>query len=204
MTDAVEILLIPKVSAMVREQAPGVRLRLFPIERMDVANELDAGTLDLAIGVFSGGKGHHKRRVIHSEGFRMIFNADLVDVPEQPTLEDIRRWPLLLVEGGASDPVRAALERLKPPPQIAVQTPHLLAAPLIVARSPLVALVHTRLALLFCDVYRLSARPAPAELGLPKGELLLMWHPSSEAAPAHGWLRNLVVYALARLKSERD
>ena len=49
--DSVEVLIGPALLAHLCEQAPGIRLRLYSTDRLQIFDELDADHLDLAVGV---------------------------------------------------------------------------------------------------------------------------------------------------------
>ncbi|HBF31631.1 LysR family transcriptional regulator, partial [Rhizobium sp.] len=199
-TDSAEALLIPTVMALLLKKAPGVSLKLIPIDGVDVADGLEMGVLDLAIGTFAGGRSYHKQRVIYSEGYHTVFNAALVAIGDAMTLDDYRRYSMLAVEGADGDAVLSALGRAGVWPHIALRTPHLLAIPTIVSQAPMIATVHTQVAERFAAYFNLSVRPFPKEIGLAPAKLTLVWHTASDKAPAHRFMRDLVAEALRCLR----
>ncbi len=60
LADSIEVALVPALIERLREEAPGVRLRLRSTNHISVLEELDSGNLDLGIGVFDQGQTHHK------------------------------------------------------------------------------------------------------------------------------------------------
>lgn len=202
-TDSAEAILIPAVSALLLARAPGITLKLFPIDGIDVANSLEMGVFDLAIGTFTGGRSYHRQRVIYSEGYQTVFNPALIEIGDFITLEDYRRYPMLVVEGAEGEAVLGALGRLDIWPHIALRTPHLLTVPSIVSRAPLIANIHTQVAERFAEHFDLSIRPLPGELCLAPAKLMLMWHAASDKAPAHRFMRDLIVEGLRYLRESR-
>lgn len=202
-TDSAEAILIPAVSALLLEKAPGVTLKLIPIDGVDVADGLEMGVFDLAIGTFAGGRSYHKQRVIYHEGYHTVFNASLVAIGEAMTLDDYRRYPMVVVEGADGDAILDALGRLDVWPHIALRTPHLLTVPSIVSQAPMIAAVHTQVAERFAEHFGLSVRPLPEEIRLAPAKLMLMWHAASDKAPAHRFLRDLVVEGLRCLRGRK-
>ncbi|EHH03578.1 LysR family transcriptional regulator [Agrobacterium tumefaciens CCNWGS0286] len=203
-TDSVEAILVPVMLAMLREQAPGISLKLFPIGRLDVSASLDAATFDLAVGVFADGRNYHKRRVIYDEGFHTIYNPGLVDMQGPVTVANYARWPMLAVEGSGADPVQIELERLGIAPCIAIRTPHLLTVPFILSRVPLIATVHTQVAALFVTSFGLAMRPVPQEFSLASAKLMMMWHSASDNVPVNRWMRSLIATALANTRAKKQ
>ncbi len=84
---------MPTLLARLRATAPGVSLRLRPINRISVLDELDAGSLDLGIGVFTQGQNHHKRRSLYAENFLCLFSPDQLKLSPPISLEDYLRVP---------------------------------------------------------------------------------------------------------------
>ena len=202
-TDSAEAILVPAVSALLLEKAPGVTLKLIAIDGVDVADGLETGAFDLAIGTFAGGRSYHKQRVIYHEGYHTVFNADLVAIGEAMTLDDYRRYPMVVVDGPDGDAILDALGRLDVWPHIALRTPHLLTVPSIVSQAPMIAAVHTQVAERFAEHFNLSVRPLPEEIGLAPAKLMLMWHAASDQAPAHRFLRDIVVEGLRCLRGRK-
>ncbi len=195
-TDSAEAILVPTVSALLLKKAPGLSLKLVPIDGVDVADGLEMGLIDLAIGTFAGGRSYHKQRVIYSEGYHTVFNPALVAIGDVITLDDYRRYPMLAVEGADGESVLNALGRMDVWPQIALRTPHLLTIPSIISQAPMIATIHTQVAERFAKHFHLSVRPFPKEIGLAPAKLALVWHAASDKAPAHRFMRDLVAEAL--------
>jgi LysR family transcriptional activator of mexEF-oprN operon len=80
LTDSAEVLIGPALLAHLCEAAPGIRLRLSSTERL--FDELDADQLDLGVGYgpLPEGQAHHKRRVLSTDSFLCMFNAERVGV----------------------------------------------------------------------------------------------------------------------------
>ncbi|HAN62843.1 MAG TPA: LysR family transcriptional regulator, partial [Rhizobiales bacterium] len=96
LADSIEVAVIPGLVARLRQVAPGVGLRLRSINRISILEELDAGTLDLGIGVFNQGQIHHKRRPLYTDSFICLFNPTQLNVSPPISLEDYLRVPHVL------------------------------------------------------------------------------------------------------------
>jgi DNA-binding transcriptional LysR family regulator len=64
----------------------------------------------------------------------------------------------------------------------------------------MIATVHTQVAERFAEHFNLSVRPLPEEVALAPAQLTLMWHAASDKAPAHRFMRDLVVEGLRCLR----
>ena len=201
--DSMEILLIPTLLARLREVAPGIHLRLYNIDSSRLLDDLDADELDLAIGydVFPQGQIHHKRRLLFTEGFLCMFDAERTGAVSPISLEDYVRLPHVLTSlrpgRSARGIVDEALEKIGLRRDVVLTTPRFLAVPALVARAPVVVTMQARLARLFATELGLILSPPPVELR--EVAVSLLWHASYDHDPAHIWLRQVVVELVAEL-----
>jgi DNA-binding transcriptional LysR family regulator len=195
MPDGVEVLLMPRILAYLRAEAPGVSLLLQPFDRLHIANDLDADRLDLGIGFRFTGQVHHKQKLLYRDHFLCLFNADLLGIKAPIALEDYLRLPHVLTS--LSGPVRGvvdyALEKQGLARRVIVWTPRFLAVPFLVQRAPVLTTMSARLAGLFVDSLGLTASPPPIEL--EDEPISMIWHASYDEEPAHRWLRGLILRA---------
>lgn len=193
--DSTEVLLISSLLARLCETAPGIHLRLHNIDPSRLLDDLDADRLDLAIGMgaFAQGQAHHKRRLLLTETYLCMFNAERAGVSAPISLEDYVRLPHVLtsLRPGERGVVDDALAKLGLTRTVVLTTPRFLAVPFLVARSPVVVTMHARLARFFAAELGLSLSPPPVEL--QEIDVSLLWHASYDHDPAHAWLRQQVV-----------
>jgi LysR family transcriptional activator of mexEF-oprN operon len=192
LADSIEVAVIPGLVARLRQVAPGVGLRLRSINRISILEELDAGTLDLGIGVFDQGQIHHKRRPLYTDSFICLFNPAQLNLSPPISLEDYLRVPHVLTSltedtHGAVD---EALAKRKLKRVMALTTPGFLAVPFVVRRAPVITTMPSKLARYFAEAFGLATSPAPIEL--PTFTISLLWHASFDQDPGHLWLRQTV------------
>jgi DNA-binding transcriptional LysR family regulator len=190
-SDYLQRVLLPELVARLREEAPGVDLRLLPVVP-DVAAALADDSADLALGVSFSAPERLKMRALCSDRFVCVSR------PESWRCgDDVAAWAALphalvapgLAVGSAVD--RALAERgLRR--RIVITMPHFLAALAVVAASDLVVTLPERLARALAPP-GLLIRPPPVPLA--PLELVSLWHPRVHADPTHRWLRELVVRA---------
>ncbi len=197
--DSVEVLVGPALLADVCQHAPGIRFRFYAAEGQGLLDDLDADRLDLGIGVgaFAGGQVHHKRRVLATDTYLVMFNAKKVPIKPPISLEDYVRLPHVLtsLRRGERGVVDEALEKLGLSRKIALVTPRFVAVPFLVAGAAVITTMHARLARYFADELGLSLSPPPVEL--PQLTTSLLWHASYDKDPAHIWLRETIVRVAA-------
>lgn len=199
MPDSTEVLLMPKLIALLRKEAPGVRVLLRTIDRIRILQDLDQDRVDLGIGLFEDGELHHKRRLLQRESYLCIFNPELIGVSPPISLEDYVRLPHVLTSlvetpHGVVDDALAKIGRSR---EIVLTSPRFTAAPFVVKQAPVIATMHARVALYFAKVLDLAVSPAP--ILLPDVAISMLWHASYDADPGHRWLRETIL----KLSDER-
>ena len=199
--DSMEILIVPSLLAYLREVAPGIHLRLHNIDSSKLLDDLDADRVDLAVGygVFAQGQAHHKRRLLFTETYLCMFNAERTGITASISLHDYLRLPHVLtsLRPGERGVVDDALEKLGLRRTVVLTTPRFLAVPSLVARAPVVVTMHARLARFFAAELGLSLSLPPVEL--QDMAVSLLWHASYDHDPAHAWLRQMIVRLVAEL-----
>jgi DNA-binding transcriptional LysR family regulator len=199
--DSMEILIIPSLLAYLCEVAPGIHLRLHNIDSSKLLDDLDADSLELAVGygVFAQGQTHHKQRRLFTETYLCMFNAERTGITAPISLDDYLRLPHVLtsLRPGELGVVDDALEKLGLRRTVVLTTPRFLAVPSLVARAPVVVTMHARLARFFAAELGLSLSKPPVEL--QDVAVSLLWHASYDHDPAHAWLREIIVRLVAEL-----
>ena len=196
--DSTEVLLGPRLLAFLRAEAPGIRLLLRSVDRAHIVEELDAGRVDLAIGLLFEGQAHHKQRLLYRDSYVCLFDAEKLGLEPPISLEDYLRFPHVLtsLRETAHGIVDDALAKLGLKRTLAVTTPRFLAVPFLVRAAPVVTTMHARLAHYFAHALGLTVSPVP--IAVDDVAITMLWHASHDEDPAHRWLRQTLV----RLASE--
>jgi DNA-binding transcriptional LysR family regulator len=195
----------------IRNEAPGVELHIRSPDA-GMAEDLETGRLDLAVGVFGRTSETFAREPLFEERLVWAVRADHPAAAAGPlSLDSLRRLPLLLLSPTSSEraagerPGRGierlalwndlgsgrtplgpdALERIK----VVVDTAH--AALAIVGRSDLAALVPRRLAMTWSDMHGLKLTEISDEAG-PATPVEAVWRADQSSHPALSWLRGLL------------
>jgi DNA-binding transcriptional LysR family regulator len=197
MPDSVEITLLPRLMARLAAEAPKVRVLVRSTDRSDALEQLDRDRLHLAVGVFTEGAVHHKRRRLYRGDYLCLYDPARLPLAPPLTLEDYLAVPHVLgsPRGDARGVVDDALAPLGLRRTIAVTTPHFAAVPFILKGARLLSTVPRRPARLFAERFGLATSPVP--LVLPELEISMLWHASYDHDPAHRWLRGTVAPLLA-------
>ncbi|UGA44754.1 LysR family transcriptional regulator [Bradyrhizobium quebecense] len=203
LSDSMEILIVPRLLARMREIAPGIHLRLYNVDTSRLLDDLDADEVDLALsyGSIQQGQLHHKQRVLFTESFLCMFNAEKTGITPPISLEDYIRLPHVLTSLRPGRTVRGsvdeALEELGLQRSVALTTPRFLTVPYLVALAPVIVTMGARLARRFAADLGLSLSPPPVKV--KDVTVSLLWHGSYHHDPAHVWLRDQLVQLVAEL-----
>lgn len=198
-TDHVSTVLLPRVAAILREEAPGVDLHERPLAA-SVMEELRAGEVDVAIGIFPEATPEMRSRRLFRDGFVTVAR------PGHPRLGpgglDLDRF---LAEGhllvaprgtprGTVDELLAARGLSR---RVVRTVPHFLSALWQVGDGDLLLTVSRRLVVMAAPRVPLQSFPTP----LPVEDYVLsaLWHPRSDRSPADAWFRGVLSRAAAAL-----
>lgn len=194
-TDAMDMLLLPPLLALLQREAPGIDLEL-PAARADVDAALEEGRIDLALGRFRDAGIGLRRRRLYLEHLVCVVRADHPRVPDALDAELYAALDHALVSprGTREGVVDEALAARGLRRRVAVVLPSFIAAVAIVADSDLVLTVPSCIAHHLRP--RLQVRMLPLPLELPEYEVLQLWHERDHHDPGHRWLRGAVARAL--------
>ena len=214
------VLLAPLLRRLA-QVAPGVDLVVRPATRLDLAEQIDVGRIDLAVGVFA-----ELPQRVHSACLWRQQDV-LLMCPEHPllelpalTLEALADQPLITLSVGGQEEgavngyilergiarqsemfdrqrLEQALAAIGRRPQYKVTLPHALVLPQLLEQSRLVAIVPQPLARAFEQRFGLCRRALP--LAVEPSSLLAIWHGRNSADPAHLWLRQQLLEVAATL-----
>lgn len=211
--DHLTAVVVAPLSRALRKAAPGVDLVVRPSTRLDLAEQIDLGRIDLAIGIFSQVPPRLNARMLMSEEEAVLMRKGHPAARRKLTLEDIAKYPLLTVsvggqEEGAVDgfilerglarqsemfdrhALEDALAGIGQVPRLRVTVPHSLALPALLRGSDMVSIVPTSLARALATGGELVLRQPPYRTATATTRAV--WHRRNEHDAAHMWLREQV------------
>jgi DNA-binding transcriptional LysR family regulator len=218
-TEYAGAVIIPSLIARLRREAPHASLSILP-SNQGVAETLRCGRADLASGRFRRFPDWFERETLLQENRIWCLGADNPAATGELTLERLAQLPHLVIAATGEDEraiegyvVDHGLERLVTRNdagvlqgalaarglrrEIAVTTPHFLAALAAVSHSDIAALLPRRLANSFAGLYRLALFDPPYQS--PPFEVMSLWHRENGDQPAIAWLRQLLREVAAEL-----
>ena len=211
-TEYAGAVVIPSFIARLRERAPHASLSVLP-SNLGVAETLRSGRADLAIGSFRRFPEWFESEPLLRENRVWALSAQNPAAREELTLERLAELPHLVITATGEDEraiegyvVDQGVERLVTRSDagllqgalaarglrrnIAVTTPHFLAALAAVSQSDIAALLPRRLAAAFMGRYNLALFEPPHPS--PPFELMSLWHRQNGDQPAIAWVRKLL------------
>lgn len=192
LSDHPTFVLLPRLLDLLREQAPGITLRVRNFSDRDAATSmLDAGEVDLTIGVPPAPVGRILNCPLFEERFVCILRkghpaAERLDLDTFLSLSHV----LVSPENDRFGLVDAALAKMGLKRRLALTLPHMYAAPALVAASDMVATVMAGVVAASGQAGRLAVRPTPLDLG--SVAFSLSWHRRNDVHPAQYWLRDSI------------
>ncbi len=188
-SDAVAIVLAPQLVKLVREAAPGVRLRFVPEGEEDV-EALREGRIDIDIGMIGEMGPEVRIQALFHDRFVAVVRAGHPltrgtvtpeRYAEQDHISQSRR-------GLSRGPIDRQLEELGLSRNVVVVVSSIPEALAIVERSDLVASVPERMIPVIHEevfIFPLPVQTKPIAISQA-------WHPRFETDPAHRWLRSCI------------
>jgi DNA-binding transcriptional LysR family regulator len=197
-SDYVSTVFLARALRGLTTDAPGVRLDVTP-PGDDLAVRLRSGATDLAIVPREAFPEHDDfpHAELFTDRFVCVVDASNADVGDSITVEQFSSMPYVATSCGHQvSPAESQLDRLGIRRNTELTTAFHL-APLLVAGTPMIALVHERLA---TDVAgRSSLRIIDPPVPMAPIHELLLWPALADADPAHQWLRGRLLAAAEAL-----
>jgi len=217
--DHVTAVIIAPLSRELQQLAPRVDLVIRPSTRLDLAEQIDLGRIDLAIGIFSQVPPRLNSRTLLTQGEAILMRKGHPASRRKLTLDDLLKYPLVTLsvggqEEGAVDgfimerglarqsemfdrnALEEALRGAPTPPRLRMTVPHSLAIPALLRDTQMLSIVPASLAVALTAGGELIRRQPPYAAG--SSVMRAVWHGRDEHEPGHLWMRERVA-AAARL-----
>lgn len=198
----VEIVLMPRIIARLRQQAPGVKVSLTPYGNDLTETGVISGTTDMALGRIIDPPDNLIVQHLMDDGLACVVRADHPDIADSLSREQYEqlRHVNVLPPGRMRVGLFQALERQGLRRDLAISVTHFLAVPEIIAVTDYCATLPRLICRQIAKDPRLKIVPSPVDLGSFPVEIA--WHVRYRQDPAHQWLRQLLVETAAELAGE--
>lgn len=205
--------LLPQLNRQLAQAAPDIDLIITPSTRLDLAEQIDLGCIDVAIGAYRSVPDRLRTIPLLSQEEVLLCSAQHPIGGEIVSLQDLVKYPLAVVslggegEGALSGYIlerglarqaqmydRNALEQALAQAGLSVRRqivlPHFLALPMLLEDSELVAIMPLPLARTFARTLGFVVKPLPYPVA--RQQVDMVWHSSNDNDPAHRWLHGQI------------
>ena len=218
--DFTTMVVAPRLLHVLRTEAPHVDLAIKPVTRIDLAEQLDLGRIDAAIGTFQAPSRFNS-------GFLFEYDDVLITHESQRlgavTVEMLSEIPIIVVSFGGEqegavegfiserglarrsemydrDSFERAMSASKQAPRIAISLPHFLALPAFLDGSGMSAIVPRPLADAFVRTNPISIHELPYRT--TRLEVRSLWHERHEGDASQDWLHDVMRRATEHLRAD--
>ncbi|WP_019699853.1 LysR family transcriptional regulator [Paracidovorax oryzae] len=198
MTDIGEIYFLPRLLERLAQVAPGVRLATVRNSATDLKDAMEAGKVDLAVGLLPQLKAGFFQRRLFRQPYVCLFRQDHpLHKRRRIGLEDFAKAQHVVVvsEGTGHGKVDELLERMGVARDVRLTVPHFVAIGHILQATQMVATVPEKMAQSMAEPFGLAYAPHPAKL--PQVAINLFWHTKYHRDPGNQWLRGVMVEMFA-------
>ena len=193
MADVGELVFLPRLYAHLRAVAPGANIRIVSTPPAQLAEAMQSGEVDLAVGYFpqlQGAAIYQQRLFSHS--FVCIVRQDHPQFGSQISRKQFLDAQHVVVdqEGKSHELFEETLAAQGLSRRIVLRVPHFLAIPLIVAESDLIVTVPYAIGMSFAKMANLKMLRPPIQVGQP--EVKQHWHARFHHDEVNRWIRGVV------------
>lgn len=211
--DYVTAVVVAQLSRKMEQCAPGVDLVIRPSTRLDLAEQIDVGRIDLAIGIFAQVPPRLSSRTLLHQGEVILMRKGHPAARRKLALSDLARYPLVTISVGGQEEgavggfiierglarqaemfdrhaLEEALNQVNAAPRMRLTVPHSLAIPALLRESNMLSIIPSSLAGTLTRAGELLVRQTPYASG--HSTLRAVWHKRNDHDPAHAWLREMV------------
>ncbi|MFZ6688309.1 LysR family transcriptional regulator [Undibacterium sp. SXout11W] len=193
--DVLESTVLPPLLKSITEQAPEINLAAFQVERRELASELSAGTLDVAIDMLLPLPPEIRRQHVSRDTTVILARKNHPLLKGSITLEQYLQAEHILASSrrkgmGLED---FELSRLGLQRRIRLRCQHYFAACRVVSQTDLLLTMPEAYARIVNQQFDNQILALP--LTMPSWDVFLYWHQNLESDPANRWLRDQIMQA---------
>lgn len=190
MTDLSQIVLLPGLLNKLRNEAPGVTIRIVPIDE-HTSDLLESADIDLAVGFMpqlNAGFYQQKLMTQHYVGLAAINHPRL---PAQPSIKDyLDEGHVIVTTSGTGHSLVERMLRCHGQRRVVLEVPSYLGIASLIGKTDLLATIPQRLADLIIDDGLVRQFTLPFDVSFY--QIKQHWHERSHHDAAHRWLRALL------------
>jgi DNA-binding transcriptional LysR family regulator len=192
MSDIGEIYFLPKLMKHLAAIAPGISISTIRTTGATLAEDMEAGRIDLAIGWLPHLKtGFFQQRLFTQDHVCLFRRGHALDKPKALTKRAFEAADHVVVaaHGTGHATVDNSIEKLGVKRRVVMNVPHFVAVGHILATTDMIATVPERFARQCLEPFQLALARLPMKL--PEIGINLFWHSRFHKEPGNQWLRAL-------------
>jgi DNA-binding transcriptional LysR family regulator len=192
-TDIGEIYFVPTLIAELSRQAPHVKISTVRNNANNLSEEMESGTVDIAIGLIPSLKTGFFQRRLFNQKYVCIFRNNHPSATNPISLESYQSLGHVSVTSANTghNQIDQLIEGKGIQRDVRLYVPHFVAVGHILQTTDLIATVPERFAQKSEGPFGLTTSPPPVDL--PEISINLLWHAKYNRDPANMWLRQLIV-----------
>jgi DNA-binding transcriptional LysR family regulator len=192
MTDIGEIWFLPRLMGLLAERAPGVTLSTVRNAAVNLREDMEAGKVDLAIGLLPQLKsGFFQRKLLSTRYVCLMRKGHPLDKARVSLKEFSAAEHLMVVSPGTGhSQIDELMRRVSIQRKVRLTVPHFTPVGHLLQASDMLATVTEQLALKSAVPFDLVSKKHPVEL--PEVAINLFWHAKAHKDAANQWLRGLI------------
>jgi DNA-binding transcriptional LysR family regulator len=196
MAEYAEVALVGRLARAFAEQAPRTTLRLLPLNGADAAEQLERGTIDVAVAHLRALPTPIESQTLLRDPFVVVMRKGHPLAAEPLSIEAYAGQSHILVSprGDTSGAIDRILVDFGLRRRISLLVATYLALPAALAAADLVATVPSRTARQIAATAEIEILPLPIDLSMT---VSMAWHRRTASEPAQAWFRALLVDAAA-------
>lgn len=211
--DHVTEVIVAPLSRELQAVAPGVDLVIRPSTRLDLAEQIDLGRIDLALGIFSEVPPRMKSRMLMTQGECVLMCKGHPASRRKLAIRDLAKYPLVTLSVGGQEEgavegfiverglarqsemfdrraLETALRASGEVPRLRMTVPHSLAIPALLRGTHMLSIVPASLGMALAKSGDLVRRQPPYQAGTES--MRAVWHGRDDHDVGHAWLREMI------------
>lgn len=192
MTDLGEIELLPRLMDLLEEIAPGVTLSTVRRNPENLRDEMEAGHVDLAIGLLPQLKSGYFQQRLFMQNYVCLFRQGHVLDKKRISEKEFYAADHVVVVSAGTGHAKAddIIENRSHVRRVRLLVPHFVAVGPILSRTDMIATVPERYAKHCLKPFGLTYVPHP--VALPQIDINLFWHAKFHKEAGNQWLRQVI------------
>jgi DNA-binding transcriptional LysR family regulator len=191
LSDVGEVVFLPAILRDMRIHAPHALVRSVSLPPAQVAEGLESGAIDLAVGYFPDLKKHNFfQQVLFTDTFASLIRSDHPVTARKLTLKQYLQFEHAVVhaESRTEEVIERYLARQKLRRRVVLSTPHFASVPIVIAQSDLIVTIPEPLARYFTGISA-NVRMVGLPFEPPRIPLKQFWHRKFHHDQRNAWLR---------------